>query len=203
MTAHMSGGSGELVLHEAHVLGVARRDPDALASCYEALADPLYRYVRGLCGDPTLAEDLVEETFLELVQAAPQLTGGVGGLRAWLFRAARNNLIDAKRKITRQGNVPLDEVVIALRPDADPGPEAIAVMREREAVLQDAMAELSDDQREVLLLRFAVGMSGPEIAAATNRTVGAVKSLQHRGLAAMARILGTDPSLEAALRDDP
>lgn len=175
--------------------GVRTRDPDALAWCYESLADPLFRYVRGLCGDPTLAEDLVEETFLELVEYAPAITGGLGGIRAWLFRAARNNLIDAKRKSTRRGDLPLDERMAARRPDLDPGPEARALLNEREAVLHTAMASLSPDQREVLMLRFAGGLSGPEVAAATGRTVGAVKSLQHRGLAALAKLLGTDTNL--------
>lgn len=187
--------SGELVFSDALIEGVRTRDPDALGRCYEALADPLFRYLRGLCGDPVLAEDLVEETFLELVEYAPAITGGIGGLRAWLFRAARNNLIDAKRKSSRRGDLPLDEQAAARRPDLDPGPEAQAVRGEQEAVLYAAMEKLSEDQREVLMLRFAGGLSGPEVAAATGRTVGAVKSLQHRALASMARLLGTDTNL--------
>ena len=190
--SHLAGG---FELTDALVEGVRTRDPDALAGCYEALSNPLFRYLRGLCGDPVLAEDLVEETFLELVEYAPSITGGVGGVRAWLFRAARNNLIDAKRKATRRGDVPLDEAAAARRPDLDPGPEALALRGEQEAVLYAAMQHLSEDQREVLMLRFAGGLSGPEVAEATGRTVGAVKSLQHRALASMARLLGTDLDL--------
>ncbi|HWH33646.1 MAG TPA: RNA polymerase sigma factor [Egibacteraceae bacterium] len=187
--------AGEPVFTDALAQGVRTRDPDALAWCYEALADALFRYVRGLCGDPVLAEDLVEETFLELVEYAPALTGGLGGLRAWLFRAARNNLIDARRKSARRGDVPWEDDFATQRPDSDPGPELQTLHRERGAVLETALAQLSEDQREVVLLRFLSGLSGPEVAAATGRSVGAVKSLQHRGLAALARVLGTDQDL--------
>ena len=53
-----------------------------------------------------------------------------------------------------------------------------------------ALAELSPDQREVLLLRMAGGMTAPEVAAVLGKTTGAVKALQHRGLASLARVLG-------------
>lgn len=195
MTDSLYEPGGPALLSDDLIAGIGLRDPDALGACYEALADPLFRYVRGLCGDAILAEDMVEETFLELVQAAPQITGGLGGLRAWLYRAARNNLIDVKRKQTRRGDVPLDMEQATLRPDLSPGPEATAVLGERHDVLFAALAELSEDQREVLTLRFVSGLSGPEVAEATGRSVGAVKSLQHRGLAALARLLGTDNSL--------
>jgi RNA polymerase sigma-70 factor (ECF subfamily) len=180
---------------DALAQGVRTRDPDALALCYEAVADALYRYLRGLCGDAQLAEDLVEETFLELVEYAPAITGGMSGVRAWLFRAGKNNLIDARRKTTRRGDVPLDMEAAAARPDPGPGPELRALESERGAVLYAAIAQLSEDQQEVVLLRFVSGLSGPEVAEATGRTVGAVKSLQHRALASLGRLLATDDAV--------
>lgn len=195
MTDSLFEPAAQTLLSDDLIAGIAQRDPDAFGACYEALADPLFRYVRGLCGDGRLAEDMVEETFLELVQSAPRITGGVGGLRAWLYRAARNNLIDVKRKQARRGDVPLDMDQATMRPDLSPGPEATAVLGERHDILWTALAQVSEDQREVLMLRFVSGLSGPEVAEATGRTVGAVKSLQHRGLAALARLLGTDNSL--------
>lgn len=182
----------EPLLPDAVVLGIRDRDPDAVAACYEALATPLYRYLVGLCGDRTLAEDLVEATFVELIEYAPSLTGGGGAVRAWLFRAGKNNLLDARRKELRRGDRPLDDAV-AERPAPEPGPEQVALAAARDAVVRTALAELSPDQREVLLLRFAGDFTGPEVAALTGRTLGAVKALQHRGLAALARVLGTDP----------
>jgi RNA polymerase sigma-70 factor (ECF subfamily) len=177
--------------------GIHARDPDAFAACYEALADPLFRYLLAESRDRALAEDLVEATFLELVESAPRLTGGPGAVRAWLFRAARNNFLDQRRKDLRRRNVPLDEQASARRPSADPGPEDVAVANARNEVLWAALAQLSEDQREVLTLRFAGDLSGPEIARITGRTVGAVKALQHRGLASLARRLGATPGYVA------
>ena len=53
-----------------------------------------------------------------------------------------------------------------------------------------ALRQLPPDQREVLLLRMAAGLTAPEVAAALHKTTGAVKALQHRGLASLARVLG-------------
>lgn len=171
------------------VEGIHARDPDALARCYDVLADPLYRYLLTQSSDHTLAEDVVEATFLELVEYAPALRGGADGVRAWLFRAARNNLIDERRKADRRGDVPLDEQRAAGRPTGALGPEEQLLAGERDAVVRAALAQLSPDQQEVLTLRFAAQLTSREIAEITGRRVGAVKSLQHRGLAALARIL--------------
>jgi len=136
---------------------------------------------------------VVEATFLELVEYAPALRGGADGVRAWLFRAARNNLIDERRKTARRGDVALDEQRAAGRAASGPGPEEQVLAAERDAVVRAALARLSPDQREVLGLRFAAQLTSREIADITGRTVGAVKALQHRGLAALERILSAEP----------
>lgn len=176
-------------LPEWVVRGVRAGDPEAFATCYEHLADPLYRYLLASGAPGTLAEDLVEDTFVELVVQRPSLRGGVSGLRAWLFRAARNNLLDARRKQIRRGDQPLNEELAAGQVEHAPGPEERALAQADAQRMRELLAELSPDQREVLVLRFVADLSGPEVAAATGRTVGAVKALQHRGVAALARIL--------------
>lgn len=169
--------------------GIRRRDPDAFAACYEALADPLYRYLRHRCDDPTLAEDLVEATFLELVEQAPALVGGPRAVRAWLFRAGRNNLLDAVRKERRHGDVSLDESTTAAYPGTDPDPAQAVVAGDHAQVLREALLALSPDQREVLALRFFAELTGPEVAAVTGRSLNAIKALQHRGVRALERVL--------------
>lgn len=173
--------------------GIERRDPDAVAACYEHLADPLFRYVLALGSSWALAEDLVEDTFVELLEQAPRLEGGVSGLRAWLFRAARNNLLDARRKEIRRGDQVLDEQTAARRPAPGPGPEELTVLSGEADAMRRLLEQLSPDQREVLVLRFVADLTGPEVAAATGRSVGAVKALQHRGVAALARLLEHSP----------
>jgi RNA polymerase sigma-70 factor, ECF subfamily len=186
---HAPARMGDELLPGWAIDGIAAREPESLAACYEAFAEGLYRYLLSRCGDPTLAEELVEDTFLELVDQAPALTGGGGGVRAWLFRAGRNNLIDARRKVLRRGDVAYDEQRAAQVASPHPGPEEAALAGATAARVQSALARLSQDQRDVLLLRFAGELSGPEVAAVLGKTVGAVKALQHRGLAALGRIL--------------
>jgi RNA polymerase sigma-70 factor, ECF subfamily len=181
--------------------GIRRRDPAAFAACYEALADPLYAYLRYRCGDATLAEDLVLATFCEFVEAAPALVGGPSAVRAWLFRAGRNNMLDAVRKAKRRADAPLDVEQAAALPAEEAGPETRAIAREESRRLRAALDELSPDQREVLVLRFFAGLSGPEVASVTGRRVGAVKALQHRGIRALERALDAHGTLDAFAED--
>ena len=69
-------------------------------------------------------------------------------------------------------------------------PEELAIQRLEGSRVLAALRELSPDQREVLLLRMGAGLSAPEVAETLGKTIGAVKALQHRGLASLARVLG-------------
>lgn len=170
--------------------GVRARDPDAIAACYAALHEPLFRYLVGQCRDRYLAEDLVLQTFEELIRHGDRIRGGGDAIRAWVYRAARNNLIDEGRKVRRRGDVPLGDEAGERYPADDPGPEALALDAIGDPQLQASMARLSDDQREVISLRFGAGLSGPETAKVTGKSTNAVKSLQHRALATLARLMG-------------
>lgn len=201
-------------LDDQQVAALGDRDPAAITAAYEALADPLFRYLRSRCDQDELAADMVEATFVELIQQAPQLTGGVVGLRRWLFTAARHNLLDEQRKQQRRGDVPLSDEEGTEGADrflgdgtagrvgeagergqaghADPvaTPEDAFLDAERDTEVRRALATLPDEQREVLELRFAGELSAGEIGEVMDRTPGAVRVLQHRALKALAHALG-------------
>lgn len=198
-------------LDDRLVTALAERDPAAITAAYEALADPLFRYLRSRCDQDDLAADMVESTFVELIQQAPRLEGGFVGLRRWLFTAARRNLLDEQRKQRRRGDVALgdeegteaaDRFVgdgAAGRPGevGQPGhgdpvvtPEDRFLAGERDAEVRRALATLPEDQREVLELRFAGELSAGEIGEIMDRSSGAVRVLQHRALKALERALG-------------
>jgi len=179
----------DAVVLDGHADGLRAGDPDAIAACYEALHLPLYRFLVGQCGNRTLAEDLVMATFEELLQHGHRIRGGGDAIRAWVFRAARNNLIDERRKMTRRGDVPLSDEVADRHMSSDMGPEEAALNAIGDRQLKAAIARLSDDQREVLSLRFGAGLSGPETAQVTGRSLNAVKSLQHRALASLSKLI--------------
>lgn len=187
-------------LDERVVAALAERDPEAVAAAYEALADPLFRYLRSRCDDDDLAADVVEATFVELLRGAPRLEGGETGLRRWMFTAARHNLLDEQRKQRRRGDVALvDEAggheVSGHATDTEPSPEDGVLAAERDTEVRRALATLPADQQEVLELRFAGELSASEAGAVMGRSPGAVRVLQHRALKALSAALGgTDPS---------
>ncbi|MGH8909836.1 MAG: RNA polymerase sigma factor [Egibacteraceae bacterium] len=172
--------------------GLRARDPDAIAACYEALHVPLFRFLMSQCGDRALAEDLVMATFEELLRHGHGIRGGGDAIRAWVFRAARNNLIDDRRKARRRGDVPLSDEDAERHVVEGLGTEAAALNIVGDRQLQAALARLSPEQREVLALRFGAGLSGPETAKVTGRSLNAVKSLQHRALGTLSKLMGVD-----------
>lgn len=198
-------------LNDGLVAALGDRDPTAVTAAYEALANPLFRFVRSRCDSDDLAADIVEATFVELIHAAPRLEGGEAGLRRWMFTAARHNVLDEQRKQRRRGDVALNEEEGAdggdpaageRAPDGDdvrgqpghadpaPTPEDQVTADERDTEVRRALATLPDDQREVLELRFAGELSAGEIGEIMGRSPGAVRVLQHRALKALAQALG-------------
>lgn len=178
--------------------GVRAGNPDAIAEVYLQVAPALRAFLRAEVRHGEVADDLVEHTFVELLEARATIRGGGRALRAWLFRAARNNLYDWRRRAARRADHELGQELTATLEDPDPNPETVAGERDALAEIRAALGELSPDQREVLELRLVAELTTAEVAELTGRTVGAVKALQHRGLAKLARVLrarlGGEPS---------
>jgi RNA polymerase sigma-70 factor (ECF subfamily) len=167
---------------ESWLPGVRRLDPEALGAVYDALSPALYRYAYRLLGDAQVAEDVVAESFSRLLAAVRHGGGPQVYLRAYLYRVAHNLAMDHHRASPSLG---LDDRVLQLTAD-EPADEDDA--RERMAARQ-ALWRLTAEQRQVIVLKFYQGLSNEEVAAALDKPVGAVKSLQHRALDALRRML--------------
>jgi RNA polymerase sigma factor (sigma-70 family) len=169
------------------VLRAARAgDEAAWARLYDGLAPGLLGYLRGQgAPDP---EDLVGEVMLQVVRRLDTFSGGEGGFRSWVFTIAHNRLIDARRSRARRPEelTPTDELEPDL-PPVDGEPEALAALGTEEVVA--LLDQLTDDQREVLLLRLVGGLRLAEIAEVTGRPRQAVKSLQKRGIEQLRRLV--------------
>lgn len=126
-------------------------------------------------------EDILGEVFLQVARDLPRFSGDEAALRRWVFAIAHNRLLDARRRVGRRPVVATDAV-----PDRPGLPHGDPV----DPALVAALGELTADQREVLVLRFVADLALEDVARITRRRVGAVKALQHRGLDALARILG-------------
>lgn len=173
---------------QAHLLARARSfDEEALAAIYDQYSPGIYRYARRLLGDDAMAEDCVSETFSRFLQA---LNGGGGPqdyLQAYLYRVAHNWITDVYR---RQPPPPLE--LNENHPAGSHDPEIQAGQALEQARVKAALVRLTDEQRQVITLRFLEGWGHEEVAQAVQKPVGAIKSLQHRALAALRRMLVTE-----------
>ena len=155
---------------------------DFLFDRYHAL---VRRYALARLGEAAAADDVAQECFVAAVGALHRLRErSEQGVEAWLLGIARFKIADRVRAAQRERRLPA--LTTAAPPAADAG--ELAVSRIHVAEVREAMQRLSPDQREVIERRFLLDQSLEEVAAATGRRVGAVKSLQHRALAALARI---------------
>jgi RNA polymerase sigma-70 factor (ECF subfamily) len=176
--------------------GVRAGDPDAVGAVYVALADRLLSYLAARVGDRATAEDLLEATFLELLLKGRTIIGGPRAIKVWLFRAATYNALDHHRAVRRRSEELCADLVPYETRAEDPGPEELAISSETAAVVRAALEEVSEEQRQVLLLRYVAGLSAVEAGG------GGGRSLQHRGERALGRLLadvdGIDPSTTSA-----
>jgi RNA polymerase sigma-70 factor (ECF subfamily) len=182
-----------VTLHEQNFAALLKKaqagDHRAFDAIYDQFADALFRYIYVRCGDRSLAEDLTSDLWVRIVEHLSSFRPPPGDPRpafaAWLYRIARNLVIDSQRR-TRDDHVPISEHVAA----REVPPDEQVIARDDERAMQDALAQITPDQREVILLRFFEECTSAEVARRTGRSEGAVKVMQHRALGALARLLG-------------
>jgi RNA polymerase sigma-70 factor, ECF subfamily len=202
------GGEREAVskvgLTATDLADARRREPAAVTRIYTAYAPALYRFFMAAVSDRHLAEDLTGTAFVSAIEALPRFRGPIEAIGGWLFQIARHDLYDYRRRQARSRIEPLeDNLNEAALADGGVDPEELAIERLEGTRVLAALRELSSDQREVLLLRMAGGLTAPEVAAILGKTTGAVKALQHRGLASLARVLGLRSPQESQERPYP
>ncbi|HEX6656410.1 MAG TPA: RNA polymerase sigma factor [Candidatus Limnocylindria bacterium] len=165
----------------------ARADRAAFAGLYRRYVDRVYGYAFYQLGDHHDAEDATERTFMAALRALPDFEDRGSTFRAWLFRIAHNTVVNAHRSRRRRAD-PLPDSFERPAPNADPA-GLIALADELHDVRR-AIAEMPDDRRQVILLRFVDGLSTAEVAEVLDRSPGAVRVLLHRSLKELADRLG-------------
>jgi RNA polymerase sigma-70 factor (ECF subfamily) len=166
-----------------------RGDPEAFGSLFDVYYGPVYRYVAARVGRPSDAEDLAQLVFVKALEALPRYESRGVPFGGWLFRLARNVVIDHIR--TRREHVTLD--LVMERPSREDGPDELAALRQELDSVAAALRRLTPDQREAIELRFFAGLSAKEAAVAMDRQEGTVRGLQFRAIAALRRDLGIEP----------
>lgn len=193
----MIGSTRETVLSDRHIDRLVARsvagDPRAFGKLYDEYAGRVYAFVRGRVGSAEDAEDLTASVFLKAWEAIGGYDDRGLPFGAWLFRIARNAVIDSYRRSARAPEYASAEDVTDTVDEAAVVDEAVFVRIEIQEI-RDAMESLTEEQRSVLMLRFIWGLDLRDSAQALGKTEGAVKALQHRAVRSLARLLAEEKS---------
>ena|ERR1700681_4452373 len=163
-----------------------RQDRHAFAQLYEATYRRVFGYVLARVGEQAAAEDLLQEVYLAALQAIGRFRGRTEGeFIGWLLKIAHGKVMDRFRSHYRHperqtSDVPQNDV-------ADPL-DAIDQRLGLDAI-SDALSQLTEDQRNVVLNRLVLGLDLEETSKVMGKNVGSIKALQHRAVANLAKIL--------------
>ena len=176
---------------QATLLEQARqRDPTALATIYDTYAHKIYAYIYRHVGDPHRAEDLTSVVFLKMLEALDRDRFAQDALQSWLYRIAYHAIVDESRRRKRR---PIADLYDDLPISSERHPDRMAARNMEQASLRGAIDQLTDDQRDVILLRFGEGMTAPQVAEILDKTEEAVRALQRRGLNNLRKLLADVP----------
>jgi RNA polymerase sigma-70 factor (ECF subfamily) len=162
------------------------RSPSAWAEIYDTTYTKLYRYCHARTSDDTIASELASRVYLEALEGIDRYVYRGRPMIAWLYRIAHNLVSDHLRKRKREHNA-LAKAASSLEAH-DPGPASEVTDRH---LIEVAMRQLTDDQQQVIALRFFAEFSTGEIAHAMDRSERAIYSLEVRALAALRRLIET------------
>ena len=157
---------------------------------------PVYRYIASRVHRPSDAEDLTQLVFVKALEALPRYESRGIPFGGWLFRLARNTVIDHVR--TRHEHVDLESA--SHQPGVEAGPDEVTVARQELDEVAAALAALTDEQRDAIALRFFAGLSAREAAEVMGKQEGTIRGLQFRAIAALRRQLRIDePDVEGGV----
>ena len=165
-----------------------------MSQIFDSHYERVYKYAYRRLGDQEAAQSIASDAFYRLLVAFQNGKGPRDGVLLWLYRTAHNLVIDVYRQSSKQ-TLPLDETLLS---DKDPSPEEALVAQHEQEQLRLALRLLTPDQQQVIALKFMEGLENEQVAKIMQISVGAVKSLQHRALASLARILRAHSAYSAA-----
>ena len=172
-----------------HVIAQARRgSPDAFQALYGDLVRPVAAYLRNK--GVTEVDDVTSDVFLAAFTTLDSFSGGQAEFRSWVFTITHRRIVDHWRRTARS------PALVELTADEDGTPSPAAEIGALDALsterVHDLLNRLTDDQRDVLLLRIVADLTLEQTAEVLGKPAGAIKSLQHRGLAALRKIFDAE-----------
>ncbi|MBI4788947.1 MAG: sigma-70 family RNA polymerase sigma factor [Chloroflexi bacterium] len=179
-----ASGDGGTIDERALVRRAVSHDARAFTRLYDRYVDRIFRYIYYKLGSRADAEDLTAQVFLKAWEAIGHYRVTERPFSAWLYRIAHNLVVDHFR--VQRPVLSIDEVALpeARASDLD----ELALQHLTADTLKRAIARLTPDQRQVILLRFIEGYDTEQVALIMGKGEGAVRTLQHRALASLGRI---------------
>lgn len=175
-----------LEIDETALVERARRmERGAVSALYQRHVQAIYRYVYYRVGDEQTAEDVTADVFLRAVEGLPNYEPRGVPFVAWLYRIAQARVADHFRRQRRRTTTALDESW----PSDEGSPLAQSEQSSLHERLRAALGHLTTDQQQVIILKFVEGFSNAKVARILGKSEGAVKSLQHRALDALHRLM--------------
>jgi len=163
---------------------IARSTAEAFTAFYEKYLPKIYRYISYRVADRCLAEDITSVVFEKALTKFDQYDAEKAAVSTWVFRIARNTLIDHFRAGGREGTaVPLDEALDT--PVKDPSPEEAAISAEECRQLKACVARLSPPEQEIISLKFSGEMTNRQIAAVLGLSESNVGVMLYRAVRKM------------------
>jgi RNA polymerase sigma-70 factor (ECF subfamily) len=160
----------------------------AIGELYDRYHEDVFRYIWARVYNQQLAEDLTGEVFVRMVTHLPNYRSSGAPFVTWLYRIARNLVIDHHRKaINRYEVLPIDAI------DQHPGKDDDIANQVEDRIfveqVQRAIEQLKPDRQDIIILRFIIGLPSQTVADILGKTVGSIKVTQHRALKELRRIL--------------
>jgi RNA polymerase sigma-70 factor, ECF subfamily len=172
-------------------------DSQAISQLYRANAQMIYRYIAYRVPTTADAEDLTSEVFMRMLEGLPAYEIMEVPFEAWLYRIASHRIADFYRKRSRQNeDIELHESLA----NDDPMPEESLQKQQEFKHLRSALAYLTQEQQDVLILRFIENKNHQDVADILEKTLSAVRTIQHRALVRLAQLLGADEKGKHYLR---
>lgn len=169
------------------ILRAKSGDREAFGQLYSQFYVPVFRYIYLRVSDKKEAEDLTQEVFLKTYRSIDRYRDTGSDPLAYFFTVARNSVIDFYRK-KKETSLEGNEEVLQI-PDFKNDPEEEFSKSETKEKIMKAISHLSDEQKEVVILKFINDLPNSEIAQLLNKNEPAIRQIQHRALENLGKIL--------------
>ncbi|MEN6482855.1 MAG: sigma-70 family RNA polymerase sigma factor [Anaerolineaceae bacterium] len=167
-----------------YIQKVLEFDPASLAEIYDLYSPAIYRYAMRMVNSEQTAEDCVSEVFTRFLQAIAKKKGPKDNIQAYLFRIAHNWIVDYYKLALPINSTELETI-------RDPQKNLPTQVEEsfQNKMIYEGINQLTQDQREVIILRYFEGFDHSTIAKTVHKPVGAVKALQNRAFNHLRKLL--------------